>query len=115
MYVGLDVSGKILVAYAMTEREQHVFEGEQSASRAVHVVEGPVRELRELVRARWPLQSKRVALIITIRGSVYQEGSGFWQSVLRGRRVGRNWHDWPVRGPQGPRVKSSKRPILTTA
>lgn len=42
--------------------------------RAVHVVEGPVRELRELVSARQQLQSKRVALINTIRGYVYQEG-----------------------------------------
>lgn len=42
--------------------------------RAVHIVEGPVRELRELVSARQQLQSKRVALINTIRGYVYQEG-----------------------------------------
>lgn len=151
VYVGLDVSGKSLVAYAVNERKQRVFEGERSASRAgwralmqavghgsklvaveagnqlkwiaealkkmdgvqvhvvhpnevkwitesrgktdrvdakklaelaragllpraVHVVEGPVRELRELVSARQQLQSKRVALINTIRGYVYQEG-----------------------------------------
>lgn len=151
VYVGLDVSGKSLVAYAVNERKQRVFEGEQPASRvglralvrqigggpklvafeagnqlkwiadalktfdgvqvhvvhpnevkwitesrgktdrvdakklaelaragilprAVHVVEGPVRELRELVRARQQLQRKRVALINTIRGYVYQEG-----------------------------------------
>jgi transposase len=42
--------------------------------RAVPVVEGPVRELRELVSARQQVQSKRVALINTIRGEVYQEG-----------------------------------------
>jgi transposase len=42
--------------------------------RAVHMVEGPVRELRELVSARQQRQSKRVALINTIRGYVYQEG-----------------------------------------
>src|SRR5581483_10322852 len=42
--------------------------------RAVHVVEGPVRALRELVSARHHLQSKRIALIKTIRGYVYQEG-----------------------------------------
>ena len=42
--------------------------------RAVHVVEGPVRELRELVSARQQLQRKRIALINTIRGYVYQEG-----------------------------------------
>jgi len=151
VYVGLDVSGKSLVAYAVNERKQRVFEGEQPASRvglrallrqvgagpklvaceagnqmkwiaetlkkltdvqvhvvhpnevkwitesrgktdrvdakklaelaragilprAVHVVEGPVRELRELVSARQQLQRKRIALINTIRGYVYQEG-----------------------------------------
>src|SRR5574341_1762029 len=139
VYVGLDVSGKSLVAYAVNERKQCVFEGERPASRAgvrallhdvgagaklvafeagnqlkwiaetlkrspsvqvhvvhpnevkwitesrgktdrvdakklaelaragllpraVHVVEGPVRELRELVSARQQLQRKRVAL-----------------------------------------------------
>lgn len=151
VYVGLDVSDKSLVAYAVNERKQRVFEGEQPASRvglralvrqvgagpklvaceggnqmkwivetlkkldavqvhvvhpnevkwitesrgktdrvdakklaelaragilprAVHVVEGRVRELRELVSARQQLQSKRIALINTIRGYVYQEG-----------------------------------------
>jgi transposase len=151
VYVGLDVSGKSLVAYAVNERKQRVFTGEQPAPRAglralvrqvgtgsklvafeagnqlkwiaetlksmagvevhvvhpnevkwitesrgktdrvdakklaelaragilpraVHVVEGPVRELRELVSARQQLQSKRIALINTIRGYVYQEG-----------------------------------------
>jgi len=151
VYVGLDVSGKSLVAYAVNERKQRVFMGEQPASRvglrallrqvgtgsklvafeagnqmkwvaealkkmdgvqvhvvhpnevkwitesrgktdrvdakklaelaragllprAVHVVAGPVRELRELVSARQQLQSKRIALINTIRGYVYQEG-----------------------------------------
>ena len=151
LYVGLDISGKSLVAYAVTERKQRVFEGEQPTTRAglrtlmrqmgigsklvaveagnqlkwiaealkkmdgvqvhvvhpnevkwitesrgktdrvdakklaelaragllpraVHIVEGPVRELRELVSARQQLQSKRTALINTIRGYVYQEG-----------------------------------------
>jgi transposase len=151
VYVGLDVSGKSLVAYAVNERKQRVYVGEQPASRAglrallwqvgagpklvafeagnqmkwvaetlhklpdvqvhvvhpnevkwitesrgktdrvdakklaelaragllpraVHLVEGPVRELRELVSARQQLQSKRIALINTIRGYVYQEG-----------------------------------------
>lgn len=151
VYVGLDVSGKSLVAYAVNERKQRVFAGEQPASRAglrallrqvgagaklvafeagnqmkwiaetlkkmdgvqvhvvhpnevkwitesrgktdrvdakklaelargdllpraVQVVEGPVREMRELVSARQQLQSKRIALINTIRGYVYQEG-----------------------------------------
>lgn len=42
--------------------------------RKVHIVEGKVRELRELVSARSQLQSKRVALINTLRGYVKQEG-----------------------------------------
>ena len=42
--------------------------------RAVHVVEGSVRDLRELVSARHTLQSKRVALINTVRGYMLQEG-----------------------------------------
>ena len=42
--------------------------------RKVHVVEGPMRELRELISARGQLQSKRVALINTLRGYVKQEG-----------------------------------------
>jgi transposase len=42
--------------------------------RAVHVVEGPVRELRELASAREQLQAKRVALINAVRRYVYQEG-----------------------------------------
>jgi transposase len=42
--------------------------------RAVHVVEGKVRKLRELISAREKLQSKRVALINAIRGYVLQEG-----------------------------------------
>jgi transposase len=43
--------------------------------RAVHIVEGDVRTLRELCRARAQLQSKRIALINTIRGLVLQEGT----------------------------------------
>lgn len=42
--------------------------------RAGHVEEAPVRELRELVSAPQQLKSKRVVLINTIRGYVYQEG-----------------------------------------
>jgi transposase len=42
--------------------------------RAVHLVQGEVRELRELVSARHLLQSKRIALINAIRGFVMQEG-----------------------------------------
>lgn len=42
--------------------------------RKVHLVEGPVRELRELTSARHILQSKRVALINSLRGMMKQEG-----------------------------------------
>lgn len=42
--------------------------------RAVRVVEGVTRELRELVSARQQLQRKRVALLNTLRGYVRQEG-----------------------------------------
>jgi transposase len=161
IYVGLDVSGKSIVAYAVTERKRCVFEGEQPASRAglrtllrqvgagamlvafeagnqmkwiaetlkkvaevqvhvvhpnevkwitesrgktdrvdakklaelaragilpraVHVVGGVVRELRELVSARQQLQCKRVALINTIRGYVYQEGQRLREKFFAG-------------------------------
>jgi transposase len=53
--------------------------------RAVHIVEGHVRELRELVSARHLLQSKRIGLINATRGFVKQEGhklpEKFFQSV----------------------------------
>jgi len=42
--------------------------------RAVHIVDGEIRELRELVSARGRLQSKRVALTNTIRAMMLQEG-----------------------------------------
>jgi hypothetical protein len=42
--------------------------------RKVHIVEGPVRELRELLSARQTLLSKRVALINTLRALALQEG-----------------------------------------
>jgi transposase len=42
--------------------------------RKVHVVEGSIRELREMVSARDQLLRKRVALINTLRGYVKQEG-----------------------------------------
>ncbi|GIW54730.1 MAG: IS110 family transposase [Nitrospiraceae bacterium] len=42
--------------------------------RAVHVVEGVTRELREVASARQQLQRKRVALLNTLRGYVRQEG-----------------------------------------
>lgn len=42
--------------------------------RKVHIVEGHIRELRELVSARHTLQSKRIALINSLRGYMKQEG-----------------------------------------
>jgi transposase len=42
--------------------------------RKVHIVEGEIRQLRELISARHTLQSKRVALINSIRGVLKQEG-----------------------------------------
>jgi transposase len=53
--------------------------------RPVHVVDGHIRELRELISARETLQSKRISLINTIRGLMLQEGcrlpTKFFQSV----------------------------------
>ncbi len=176
VYVGLDVSGKSLVVYAVNERKQRVFEGEQPATRAglrallrqvgvgaklvaveagnqmkwiaetrkkladirvhvvhpnevkwitesrgktdrvdakklaelargdllprgVHVVEGPVRELRELVSARQQLQSKRIALINTIRGYVYQEGHRWPEKFFAGPTWAAKLARWPVSAP----------------
>ncbi len=173
LYVGLDVSGKSIVAYAVNERKRKVFEGECPSTRAglralmkqlgegakfvvveagnqlkwvaallkrlpdvhlhvvhpnevkwisassaktdrvdakklaelarggllpraVHVVEGRIRELRELLSARQQLQAKRIGLINTLRGYVYQEGYRLpakffqgvsWQQQLRTLRV----------------------------
>jgi transposase len=176
VYVGLDVSGKSLVAYAVNERKQRVFAGEHPASRAglrtllrqvgvgpklvafeagnqlkwiaetlkkldgvqvhvvhpnevkwitesrgktdrvdakklaelaragilpraVHVVEGPVRELRELVSARQQLQRKRVALINTIRGYVYQEGHRLPEQFVTGPTWAAKLARLPVSAP----------------
>lgn len=64
--------------------------------RAVHMVEGKTRELRELLSARGQLQSKRVALINTLRGYVKQEGYKLpekfftrkdWQGVVKLMKV----------------------------
>jgi transposase len=183
VYVGLDGSGKSLVAYAVNERKQRVFAGEQPASRAglrallrqvgtgpklvafeagnqmkwmaetlkkldgvqvhvvhpnevkwitesrgktdrvdakklaelaragilpraVHVVEGPVRELRELVSARQQLQRKRIALINTIRGYVYQEGHRLPEKFFAGAA----WREQVARLP----VSAPLRLILET-
>lgn len=64
--------------------------------RPVHIVEGKARDLREYGSARLQLQSKRVALINTLRGYVRQEGvrlpakffqSKDWRQVLRRAKV----------------------------
>jgi transposase len=66
--------------------------------RAVHIVEGKARELRELISARSTLQSKRIALINSIRGCLKQEGYrlpvGFfkdprWREQLTKTRLGK--------------------------
>jgi transposase len=67
--------------------------------RAVHVVEGAVRELRELVSARQQLQSKRVALINTIRGYVYQEGHRLPEKFFAGSTWAAKLARLPVSAP----------------
>jgi len=65
--------------------------------RQVHIVEGKARELRELISARSTIQSKRIALINSIRGCLKQEGyklpEGFfkntrWREQLKKMRIG---------------------------
>lgn len=65
--------------------------------RPVHVVDGKTRQLRELVSARGQLQSKRVALINTVRGYMKQEGVSLpekffqrpdWKSALEAKPLG---------------------------
>jgi transposase len=65
--------------------------------RPVHIVEGKARELRELISARSTIQSKRIALVNSIRGNLKQEGyklaRGFfqnsnWRDQLRKMRIG---------------------------
>jgi len=65
--------------------------------RKVHIVEGKIRDLRELLSARQRLQSKRVALINSIRGQMKQEGhslpakffqSKHWREKLKGIKTG---------------------------
>jgi transposase len=64
--------------------------------RKVHIVEGKVRALRELLSARHTLQSKRVALINALRAHVLQEGKKLpvkffsrddWYAVLNKARL----------------------------
>lgn len=57
--------------------------------RKVHIVEGPVRELREMLNARQVLQSKRVALINGIRAMMLQEGIKLPEKFFSRT----NWHD----------------------
>lgn len=52
--------------------------------RKVHLVEGKVRELRELVSAREQVLSKRVALMNSIRGYVKQEGCRMAEKFFQG-------------------------------
>jgi len=65
--------------------------------RRVHIVEGKPRELRELISARSTIQSKRIALINSIRGCLKQEGYKLakdffnnekWREQLKKMRVG---------------------------
>jgi len=65
--------------------------------RKVHIVEGKIRELRELLSARQQLQSKRVALINSIRGQMKQEGHSLpgkffqgtqWREKLKRIKIG---------------------------
>lgn len=178
LYVGLDVSGQSIVAYAGTERKRCVFEGSGKPTRAglrgliqqlgagaklvafeagnqmkwiaetlkrvpdvrvhvvhpnevkwitesrgktdridakklaelaragmlpraVHLVEGPTRELRELASARHQLQVKRVALINTIRSYVYQEGHRLPEKFF----AGTSWTAQLVRLPVSAPLK----------
>ena len=66
--------------------------------RKVHIVEGKARKLRELISARHTLQSKRIALINSIRGCLKQEGYKLpekffkhsrWRDQLERMRVGK--------------------------
>jgi transposase len=59
--------------------------------RKVHIVEGPIRELRELLSAREKLLQKRVDLVNCVRGLMKQEGvripkgffaAGNWEQML---------------------------------
>lgn len=65
--------------------------------RKVHIVDGKIRQLRELISARDRLQSKRVALINSVRGCLKQEGYRLpekffsnrdWRQKLERMRIG---------------------------
>ena len=55
--------------------------------RRVHIVEGKIRNLRELISARRTIQSKRIALVNSIRGCLKQEG----YKPAKGFFTNRNW------------------------
>ena len=64
--------------------------------RRVHLVEGPTREMRELVSARTKLMHQRVNLVNTLRGYLKQEGVRLsekffgqddWKEQLGGKRI----------------------------
>lgn len=57
--------------------------------RKVHIVEGTVRELREMLSARQLLQSKRVALVNSIRAMMLQEGIKLPEKFFSRT----DWHD----------------------
>ncbi len=66
--------------------------------RKVHIVEGSIRDLRELLSARENVMKKRVSLVNSIRGYLKQEGVGLpakffsskdWQKRLNKIEVGR--------------------------
>lgn len=72
----------------------------------VHIVEGEIRELRELISARHTLQSKRVALINCIRGIFKQEGYKAPKKFFQG-------DDWPIQ-LAGIRVGRAQKLIVTS-
>ncbi|MEW6246987.1 MAG: IS110 family transposase [Nitrospirota bacterium] len=67
--------------------------------RAGPVVEGRVRELRELVSARQQRPSKRIALINTIRGDVSQEGHRLPEKFCAGPTWAAKLAQLPVSAP----------------
>lgn len=74
--------------------------------RKVHIVEGEARELRELISARHTIQSKRVALINSIRGMLKQEGYKLPEKFFQNT----NWRDQLKR----MRVGQTQKIILTS-
>lgn len=69
------ISGRIILFECKIDAKKlaHLARGDM-LPRKVHIVQGEARELRELISARHKLQSKRVALINSIRGMLKQEG-----------------------------------------